>query len=226
MVRDALVAIDTGFLARKKEPLMGLNRARALARDVHRRGAMAITTFKRIVRLHPRPFMLGEFEAMGDKLLARIDRTENFSPDLLRGLHLTRDFVGPFVRHMAIGTARTHARSAVVMDGCFQLLKDIGAHFMTGGAEGFRIRQLQRGIESTPEDNSGDKARQHQESKAEYRTGPDQNIPDFECERPRAPPKRRPRDFGRRHRVPPGAEPLRTVSTSTKSFSTGIRTLC
>src|SRR5262245_14534665 len=97
---------------------------------------------------------------------------------------------------------------------------------MTGGAEGFRVCQLQCGIESTPEDNSGDKARQHQEPEAEYRTGPDQDIPDIERERPRALPKRRPRHFGRRHRVSPGAEPLRTVSMSTKSFSTGTRTLC
>jgi hypothetical protein len=35
MMRDALVAIDAGLLARKKESLMSLNRARALARDVH-----------------------------------------------------------------------------------------------------------------------------------------------------------------------------------------------
>jgi hypothetical protein len=64
MMRDALVAIDARLLARKKEPLMGLNRTGALARNVHRLGAMAIATFKRIVRLHARPFMLGEFEAM------------------------------------------------------------------------------------------------------------------------------------------------------------------
>src|SRR4029453_111332 len=107
---------------------------------------MTITTFKRIVRLHSRPFMLGEFEAMGDKLLARIDRTENFSPNLLRGLHLACNLIGPFVRNMAIWAVGAHARSIVIVDSCFQLLEDIGAHLMTGGAEGFRIRQLQRGI--------------------------------------------------------------------------------
>src|SRR5215510_12286346 len=221
MVRDALVAIDAGLFARKKEALMGLNRTRALARDVHRLGTMAIATFKRIVRLHPRPFVLGELETMGEKLLARIDCAENFSPHLFRGLHLACNLVGPFVRYMAIGAVGAHARSIVIMDGCFQLVEDIGAHFMTGGAKGFRIRQLQRSIECAPEDNSGDKARQHQKSKAEYRTGTDQNIPNFEGERPRASPKRRPRDFSRRHRVPPGADPLRTVSISTKSFTTG-----
>lgn len=103
MMRDALVAIDARLLARKKEPLMGLNRTGALARNVHRLGAMAIATFKRIVRLHARPFMLGEFEAMAEKLLTRIDRAENLSPHLLRGLHLACNFVGPFVRYMAIG---------------------------------------------------------------------------------------------------------------------------
>src|SRR5262245_38729042 len=139
MMRDALVTIDAGFLARKKEPLMGLNCARALARDVHRLGAMAIATLQRIVRLHPCPFMLGEFEAMGEKLLARIDCAEKLSPHLLRGLHLACNLVGPFVRYMAIGAARAHARSIVIVDSCFQLLKDIGAHFMTGGAKGLRI---------------------------------------------------------------------------------------
>src|SRR4030095_1041790 len=151
MMRDALVAIDARLLARKKEPLMGLNRTGALARNVHRLGAMAIATFKRIVRLHARPFMLGEFEAMAEKLLTRIDCAENLSPHLLRGLHFARNLVGPFVRYMAIGAARAHARSIVIVHGCFQLFEDIGAPFMTGGAEGLSIRYLNTRIVRHPE---------------------------------------------------------------------------
>src|SRR5262249_1500687 len=128
MVRDALVAIDAGLFARKKEALMGLNRTRALARDVHRLGTMAIATFKRIVRLHPRPFVLGEFETMGEKLLARIDCAENFSAHLLRGLHLACNLVGPFVRYMEIGVVVADARSVVIMEGVFHIIIDIGAH--------------------------------------------------------------------------------------------------
>src|SRR5262245_22238131 len=114
MVSDSLVAIYAGLLARKKKALMGLNRTRALARDVHRLGAVAIATFKRIVGFHPRPFVLGEFEAMGDKLLARIDCAENFPPHLLGGLHLASNLVGPFVRDMAIRAAGAHARAIVI----------------------------------------------------------------------------------------------------------------
>src|SRR5262249_5193506 len=74
MMRDALVAIDAGFFARKQQPLMSFNCARALTGYVHRLGAVAVAAFKRVVCFHARPLMDREFETMIEKLLACIDR--------------------------------------------------------------------------------------------------------------------------------------------------------
>src|SRR5262249_4087627 len=101
--------------AGKQKALMRLNRARALAGDVHRLRTVTISAFQGIVGLHARPFMLGQIETMIDKFLSRIDRSKNLSPDLLGSLHLARDLVGPFMGYMAIGTAGAHARAIVVV---------------------------------------------------------------------------------------------------------------
>src|SRR5262249_16032782 len=198
----------------------------ALTCNVPRLGTMTIAAFERIVGLHTRPFMLRKFEAMVKELLARIDYGENLSPDLLRCLHFARYLLAPFIGYVAIWTTRAHARSIVIVHGCLQLFENVGAHLVTRGAEGFGISELQSGIESTPEKDSSYKTREHQKSKAEYRAWPNQNTPNFKRKRNRTPPKRGPRDFGRRHRGAPGPTPFKTVSMSTKSLSTGIRTLC
>ena len=53
MVRDALVAIDAGFLTRKQEASVSLNCTRALTCKIHRICAVAVTAFERVIGLHP-----------------------------------------------------------------------------------------------------------------------------------------------------------------------------
>src|SRR5215831_9097827 len=109
MVGDALVAIDAGLLTRKQEPLVRLDRARALPRGIHRLRAVAVATFERVIGFHARPFVLGKLETMVEEFFAGIDGAENLAPDFLRRLHLARDLVGPVVGNVTVGTAGAHA---------------------------------------------------------------------------------------------------------------------
>ena len=109
MVSNAFVAIDAGLLTRKQEALVRLNCPRTLACDIHRLRAVAVAAFQRVIGLHARPLVGRKLKSMIQEFLARIDGSEKLAPHFLRGLHLARDFVGPFVRNMAIGTVRAHA---------------------------------------------------------------------------------------------------------------------
>ena len=106
---DTFVAIDASLLAGKKETPVGFDGARALARDIHRLGAMAISTFQGIVSLHPCPLVDRQIEAVVEKLFSRADSTKNLSPNFLRGLHFARDFIRPVVRHVTIGAMCAHS---------------------------------------------------------------------------------------------------------------------
>src|SRR5689334_2654007 len=167
-----------------------------------------------------------KFEAVILKFLTGIDGAENLAPDLLRRLHFASDLVCPFVRHMAVRATRAYARPVIVVHRRLELLEHIGMHLVTRGAERLGVGELKPGIESTPEDDPGDEAGEHQKPQAEYRAWPGQDPPDLKREQQHAPPERRPRNVSRRHRRPPGSGPFRRESMSAKSFSTGVRTLC
>ena len=93
-------------------------RAPRLLGEVHRRRGMAVAAFQRIIGLHPRPFVLGEFEPVIQELLPGVDRAEDLAPDFLRGLHLAGDLVGPVVRNVAVGAGRADARAVREMRAC------------------------------------------------------------------------------------------------------------
>jgi hypothetical protein len=57
MVGDALVAIDAGLLATKQETLVRDGGTRRLFGDVHRRRAVTIAAFQRVIGLEPRPLV-------------------------------------------------------------------------------------------------------------------------------------------------------------------------
>src|SRR6185437_14489549 len=128
LMRDALVAVDAGALPRQQEPGMDLGGASCLLRQVHGDGGMAVAAFERVVRLEPRPFVLGEFEALVEEFLPRRDRAEDLAPDFLRRLHLARDLDRPLVGHVTVGAARAHAGSVGKMDRLLQLLINIVVH--------------------------------------------------------------------------------------------------
>ena len=166
LVGDALVAVDAGALAGEEEALVGLDGALALAGDVHRLGRVAVAALERVVGLEPRPFVLRELEPVVEELLARVDRAEDLAPDLLGGLHLAGDLVGPVVRHVAVGTGRAHPRAVGVVDRRLHLLEDVVAHLVAAGAEGLGVGQLERGVEAAPEDDAHHEAAEGQEPEA------------------------------------------------------------
>src|SRR4030095_11742640 len=110
-MRDALVTIDTGLLSGNEKLAVDIRRAPRLFGEVHRYRGMAVAALQGIIGLQPRPFMLGEFEPMILKLLPGVYRAEDLAPDLLRGLHLAGDLVGPVVRDMAVRTTGADARA-------------------------------------------------------------------------------------------------------------------
>jgi len=61
--------------------------------------------------------VFGQFTALVEEFLARVDGAENRAPDLLGRLHLARDLVGPLVRHMTIGAGGADAGTVAVVDG-------------------------------------------------------------------------------------------------------------
>ena len=110
-VRDALVAVDAGLLLVGQVGRVHVLRAHALAREVHRLVVVAVAALERVVGLEARPFVLRELEALVAELLLRVDGAEDLAPDLLGGLHLAGDLVGPVVRHVAVGADRRARRS-------------------------------------------------------------------------------------------------------------------
>src|SRR6185436_21010732 len=139
---------------------------------------MAVAALQGIICLQPRPFMLGEFEPMILKLLPGVDRAEDLAPDLLRGLHLAGDLVGPVVRDMAVRTTGADARAVREVRGVLQLLEHVVAHFVARGAELFGVGDFERGIESAPEQYATDEAAQREEAEAQMRAGAAGNVPE------------------------------------------------
>lgn len=62
---------------------MCLRCTRALFREVHGLGAVAIAAFQRIICLQPRPFMQGKLKPLLNKFFPCVDVSEQMSPDLL-----------------------------------------------------------------------------------------------------------------------------------------------
>ena len=75
---------------------------------------MAVAAFERVICLHTRPFVLGKLKPIIEEFLARADRAEEVSPDLLGGLHFSGDLVGPVVRHMAVGATCANAKARLL----------------------------------------------------------------------------------------------------------------
>src|SRR5688572_5546067 len=165
-VRDAFVAVDAGFFLGAEVGGVHVGGARALAREVHVVVAVAVSALEGIVRLHARPLVLSELEALVEELLARADRAEELSPHLFRGLHLARDLVRPVVRHVAVGADGAHAAAVGVMDSALELGEDVLARLVAALAERLGVRELHRGVEAAPEHDACDERADHQEAQA------------------------------------------------------------
>jgi hypothetical protein len=82
MVGDALVAVDAGLLADEQEARDGS--AGRLLCDVHRLRAVAVAAFQRIIGLEARPLVQRQFQALVEEFFARVDVSEQMTPNLLR----------------------------------------------------------------------------------------------------------------------------------------------
>jgi len=100
--------------------------------------------------------MFGELKSFFEKFLASAYGTEDFSPRLLGGLGFARDFIGPVVGYVTIGTGSAHTRPIGVMDSGFQFLVNIVAHFVATDTKRFGVGGLQDGVKTAPENDSGD----------------------------------------------------------------------
>jgi hypothetical protein len=107
-----------------------------------------------------------ELEPVVDELLARVDRAEHLAPDFLRRLHLARDLVRPFVRDVAVGALRAHARPVRVVDRAAELDEHVVAHLVAAGAERLGVGELERGVERAPEHYAGDEPADDEEAEA------------------------------------------------------------
>ena len=177
---DALVAIDAGPLARHKKLGMDRRCARRLLGKVHRDRRVAVATLQRVIRLQPRPFVLGQLQPLLLKFFARINRAKDLAPDFLRGLHLAGDLVGPVMRHVAVRAGGAYARTVGVMRRPLQLLIHIVMHLVAAGAELLGIGHFQRSVETTPEDHAAEKAAERQHAEADMRGRPAGDPPEPE----------------------------------------------
>src|SRR3546814_17103884 len=109
---------------------------------------------------------------MGEEFLARVDGAEDGAPDLLGGLHLARDLVGPIVRHVAVRAGRAHARAVGEVHRAGQLLIDVVAHLVATDAEAFGVGEPQRGVESAPENHAAAKSAEGEEYQDTVEGGP------------------------------------------------------
>ena len=161
---NSLVAVDAGFFTLGKKCGMHFHRAPALPCEIHGVQVVAIAAFEGVVRLQPGPFVLRELKAFIDKFFTGIDRTKNLSPHLFGRLHLPGNFVCPVVRHMTVRARGAHTRTIAVVNCWLQFNKHVFPHLMTAGAKFFRVGDFQRGIESAPENDPGDKATHGEEA--------------------------------------------------------------
>src|SRR5262249_43248942 len=107
-----------------------------------------------------------------------------------------------------------------------KFLENVVTHLMTRHTKRFGVGEFQRRVEAAPEDDAGNKSREHQCAKTEDRARAAQNAPNFQDKVERAPPERRTRSIDHRHRCAPDVFRVSSVSMSTKSFTTGGFTLC
>src|SRR6478672_3141272 len=101
--------------------------------------------------------MLGKFKSHVQEFLTGRDGAEELTPDLLGCLHLTGDLDRPFMRHMAVRTARTYPGSVGKMHRSLEFLIHVVVHLMARDAELLRVRELQRRVECAPEKDAADK---------------------------------------------------------------------
>src|SRR5690606_10386270 len=138
---------------------------------------VAVTAFERIIGLQPMPFPLRQHSTFALEFFRCINTTENPTPNFFRCLHFPRDFIGPVVRYMTVRADCSHAGAVCIVNGSLQLFKRISLHFVTTDAECFSVGSFQCCIKCTPEDNTGDKSADSQQSQTDMGRGPIEYLP-------------------------------------------------
>src|SRR5574343_736577 len=162
VVRDTLVAIDTGLLLVPGD-LVHLRSPCLLLFDVHAFEAVAVAALAGLGLLHPRPFVLGEFQSLGLEFFLGIDGADDLAPYLLARLDLAGHLVHPVLGHVAVRADRANAGAVGVVDGFLVFLVNGVAHLVAGDAEFKGIGGFHGGVESAPEEDAGNET-DHQQS--------------------------------------------------------------
>ena len=176
-MRNPLVAIDAGLLAFRQLGRVGVGRALALAREIHRFELVAVAAFQRVVGLEAAPLVVGQLQAVRFEFFARIDGAEDLAPHFLGRLHLARHFAGPFVRHMAVRALGAHTAAVAEVNGALQLRINVVAHFVAAGAELLGIGRFHRRVEAAPEQDARNEGNDHHEAQAQVHGRAAQDAP-------------------------------------------------
>src|SRR5690606_31262031 len=176
-VGDALVAIDAGRIAASQRGGVETCRPRTLAGEVHGVVVVAVTAFQRVVGFQSRPLVFGQLTTHAEELLTCVDGAEDLAPDLLRGLHLAGDLVGPFMGNVTVRAGGAHAGAVAVVDGFLDLHVHVVFHFIACNAEGLGVGGYQRGVETAPEDDASKETAQDKNAQAVMHAGAAQYTP-------------------------------------------------
>jgi hypothetical protein len=151
MVGNALVAVDAGLVVLAGH-LVGLLGAGSLRLGIHAIEAMAVAALAGVGRLHAGPFVARQFKPLGLEFFLGVDGAHDLSVDLLGGLHLADDLVGPVLGHMAVGTGGAHPGAVGVVDGLLVFLIDVVPHFVARDTEVHLVGRFHGGVEAAPEE--------------------------------------------------------------------------
>lgn len=157
-VCNAFVAINAGLLATGERRRVLFRSAQALRREIHVIEVMAVAAFQRVVRFQSCPFMFRELSALCVEFVARVDRAEYLSPDVLGRCCLARNFLGPVMRDVAIRARGPYTRTIGEVNRVTHLLVHVLGVFMATNTEFLGIGRLQRCVEAAPEDDACDEA--------------------------------------------------------------------
>ena len=91
-----------------------------------------------------------------------VDRAEQCSPDLARGLNLANHFWHEFPGNVAVRTGRSHPGDIVVVAGFLKLPVGVVGHFVAAGAELFSVGGVHGDVEGDHAGHSGYPTDHHQ----------------------------------------------------------------
>ena len=148
------MAIDTGLSFNLPADVLG-PRTRLLGIGVHECESVAIAALSRVRRRHVCPDCSGEIESLREELLPGVDGAAQPMVKLVGSPNFPHHHVLPIPGDMAIGTGSPHPGAVPEMHRVPVFTVDVVPHLVAGDTECFSIGDLESGVESSPEEHSG-----------------------------------------------------------------------